>query len=191
LRVRNMVKHAVVGAVDDTGHWQRAQIEMLDSEVRNGIPVFQHYGFASNPPVGDADNPEALVVHPGGRPDSAVIIGIGDRRYRIRNLSAQEVCVYDAQGSTLKLKANGDIEATPASGTMKINANTLNIGGDVTVAGDLHATGTIKGDTDVVAHSATLGADISLNSHAHNVSAVDGNTLSVVFTPPGKTGSPT
>lgn len=184
LRTRNMIRHAVIKAIDDTTKWQRAQIEALDSEVRNGIPVFQPYGFASNPDASDGDSPEALVVNIGGRPDGAVIVQITDRRYRARNLQPGEVAMYDKTGSIFTFQTNGDVVLSTGSGEFKINDN-------VTITGDLRVNGGIKADADVVGHSGTLGADISLINHGHNVSALDGNSLPVVFTPPGKTGSPT
>jgi phage baseplate assembly protein V len=192
LRARNMIKHAVIGSSDDTGKWQRVQIEALDGEVRHGIPVFQSFGFASNPDTSDGENPEALVVHIGGRPDGAVVIQITDRRYRPKNLQPGETAMYDKAGSIITMQTNGDIVISSGSGELKINDN-------VTVTGDLHVQGGIKSDADIVAHRGVLGDDVSLISHKHGVNATaDTSTGVVTFTAPsnpavppsGTTGTP-
>jgi phage baseplate assembly protein V len=193
-RLRNLVVRAVVNSVDDSGKWQRAQIEASDGETLSGVPVFQPYGFSSNAPVAaGGDGPEALVVRIGGRPDNSVIIAIGDRRYRLPNLAAEEVAMYDAQGSIVKCQSNGDINLKPGSGTVTVTGDVV-VSGNVTASGDLISqTGNVQAQGgDVLGHSATLGADISLIGHKHNVAAVaDTSTGAVTFTPPAKTGSPT
>lgn len=143
-RVANMVARAVISAVDDAKKVQLVQLGLLTDETRDDIERFQEYGFTSNPPTGS----EAVVVFVGGSREHGLAIGTEDRRYRIRNLTSGEVAVYDKTGSKIVLKANGNIELTPSSGTTALV-------GDVTVSGTLTAT------TDVV------GGGKSLKNHVH------------------------
>lgn len=164
-RIRNLLVYTVVGAVDDTGDWQRMDMEALASELRGGVAVFDQYGFACNMPVPDAANPEALVLRVGGRVDAAFIIASRDRRYRLKNLASSEVALYSAQGQTILLKANGEIVLTAAMGAkIRLESDTT-IDADLVVTGDIHGQGTVKGDTDVVVGSSP--ASVSLKGHVH------------------------
>lgn len=162
-RITNLVTRGVVKTADDEKQIQELQVELLSDEVRE-VERFGQYGFTSVP----LDGAEAVTVFAGGRRDHGLVIAIEDRRYRIRNLSGGEVAVYNHTGAKLVMKANGDIEATPADG------------GKFRVNGDVEATG------DVVAGT------VSLKSHTHSVQGtVSTAPGDVTFLPvDGKTGGP-
>lgn len=84
---------------------------------------------------------------------------------------------YYASGLELKngntvihLNDDGTVEITNGTSTITMNGNTVAINGNVTISGDITATGTITGDTDVIAgtisgkthvHTGNLGTDTS------------------------------
>jgi phage gp45-like len=139
----------VVKLVDDSTKMQLLQAVLLSDEAREGIERFQNYGFTSVP----LEGAEAVIVFVGGRRDHGLALAVDDRRHRLRNLESGDVAVYNNAGSKIVLKANGDIEITPDSGT-------------VTVTGDLDVSGTLTASTDVV------GGGKSLASHTHSAGAL-------------------
>jgi phage gp45-like len=123
----------------------------------------------------------------GGESDHGVVLGWFDKTYRPTDLEPGEAKMYtkfgqtiymdmlgqitlqDQAGSTLTLKANGDIQAAPASGLYKVTGElhtTSHIvcGGDLTVALDLQAAN-MSASNDVSA-----GNDVTA---AHDVSAAN------------------
>lgn len=164
-RVVNMLARAVVNSIDDSKKLQLAQVEILSGEVRADVERFQNYGFTSVPKKGA----EAIVVRLGGHADHTIILCIDDRTYRLRNLESGEVAMYDATGSTVIMKSNGDIEVAPSSGKVKFT-------------GDVDVSGTLTADTDCV------GGGKSLKDHTHMM-ATTGSPL-VVTTSNAIVGSP-
>jgi phage gp45-like len=173
-RVANMIARAVVSVVDDSKKIQIVQLDLLEGETRSEIERLQEYGFTSNPRPGA----EAAVIFVGGRRDHGLCVAVDDRRYRVKDLGAGEVAVYNDTGAKLVFKANGDIELTPKAGQK------------LKVAGSVDVTGTLTASTDVV------GGGKSLASHTHPASL----TLAGVTTAPGvplagtatgSTGTPT
>ena len=138
-RVSNLFSRGTVKATDDSKKLQILQVGLLAEETRADIERPQPYGFTSSA----KDGAEAFVIFVNGQRDHGLAICVEDRRYRIKNLDSGEVAVYDATGSKIVLKANGDIQLVPSSGKVK-------------VTGDLEATGDVK-----------AGA-ISLKNHTHN-----------------------
>lgn len=165
-RIRNVVGRGTLTADANAGaKFQELQIEMTEGDVRAEVEHAEAYGFTSRPKSGA----EAVVVFVGGRRDHGVAVAVGDRRFRLLNLEAGGVAVYNDTGAKIVLRANGDIEVTPKSGQK------LKVSGSVEVTGDLTATGTVKGTTDVVGGPSNR----SLASHAHAAGSL------VVTTAPG------
>lgn len=163
VRVANLVGRGVVKSADASQDLQVLQAEFLSGEVRDELEHFEPYGLTARP----RPDAEVAAVFVGGRRDHGLAFGVVDRRYRIKNLESGEVAVYNHTGAKIVIKANGDIEATPATG------------GKFRVVGDVEATG------DVVA------SGISLKTHVHSVSGTaPSGGGSVVFDPTGKTGGP-
>lgn len=167
MKLTDLISRAIVRVVNDVKKIQAVQAVLLADETRDDIERAQNYGFTSVP----LDGAQAIVLNVDGRRDHSIAIVVDDRRYRLTGLANGEVAVYDQTGTSIVLKANGDIQITPSSGTARFTGN-------VTVSGTLTAT------TDVV------GGGKSLKDHVHTVAG--GNSGGpVVFTlVDGQTGKP-
>lgn len=110
--VNGLVSRAVVRVVDDAKKLQLVQLSVLDGETRDEVERFQNYGFTSVPKEGA----EAVVIFAGGQRDHGLCIAVDDRRYRLKDLGAGEVAVYNDAGARILLKASGEIELTPKPG---------------------------------------------------------------------------
>lgn len=162
-----LITRAIVRLVNDARQIQAVQLELLKDETHDDIERVQNYGFTSNP----LEGAQAVVLHVDGRRDHSIAIVVEDRRYRLTGLAGGEVAMFDQTGTSIVLKANGDVEIAPSSGTSRFTGN-------VTVSGTLTAT------TDVV------GGGKSLKNHTHSVSGSNSGGP-VVFVPPDLTGAPT
>lgn len=89
-RIRLAAARAVVRLVDDAIALQLLQVDLLAGETRDGVERFQEYGFTCHPHAGA----EAVAVSLGGNRAHTLIIAVDDRRYRVKNLAAGEVCLY-------------------------------------------------------------------------------------------------
>lgn len=149
-----MIARAVVNTVADDKKLQILQVDVLADETKDDVERFQNFGFTSVPKAGA----EAIVVFVGGTRDHGVVLAVDDRQYRLRSLESGEVAMYDATGSKIVMKKNGDIEVIPSSGKVKLT-------GDLAVSGDVNCDGTVTGTTDCV------GGGKSLKSHTHVMDA--------------------
>jgi phage baseplate assembly protein V len=159
-----MVGRAVIKAVADDPRMQTAQLELLDGEVRDGVEVFQHYGFSSVPLA----ESEAIVVSVGGNRDHGIVVAHGDRRSRPTGLEAGDVAVYHNEGHLIVLKANGLIEMTAAT-QVRITAPTLEVTAETKIRFDtplLEVTGDIKDRCDGAGRTMQSMRDI-YNEHDH------------------------
>lgn len=102
-RLNGLIGRAVLKAVDDARGLQTLQIELMADELCPDAERVQDYGFASHPHA-DA---EAVAIHPGGLRSHALVIAVADRRYRLRNMAAGEVALYDDLGQVVRLKRDG------------------------------------------------------------------------------------
>lgn len=157
-QIANMVSRAVVRLVDDGQKMQALQVGILDGETRDGVERVQNYGFTSVPLAGA----EAVVVFVNGRRDHGLAVAVDDRSHRLTGLEQGEVAIYSETGSKVVLKANGDVEVTPASGVVKVV-------GDVEADGISLKTHTHPGSTLVT--TATVGASATLGTISGNTGA--------------------
>lgn len=102
-RVAMMVARAVVTLVDDARGLQALQLSGLADELLEGAERMQDYGFTSHPHPGA----EAVVVFPGGLRSHPLIVALGDRRHRLKDLQPGEVAIYDDQGQVVVLGRDG------------------------------------------------------------------------------------
>ncbi len=149
-RLRGMVGRAVLRLVDDATKAQSLQLDLLADESQDAVERLQNYGFTAHPHPGA----EAVVVCLGGLRSHAVAIAVEDRRYRLRELEAGEVALYDDLGNVVKL-GRERIEIVAASEVRIVAPDGVSIVGDVAIDGELTVTG------DAVADG------VSLKNHVH------------------------
>lgn len=102
-RVANMLARAVIQAVNDGAGIQALQLSVLDGELVDEAERMQDYGFTSVPHPGA----EAVLAFPGGLRSHALVVAVGDRRYRLKGLQAGEVAMYDDQEQRVVLGREG------------------------------------------------------------------------------------
>lgn len=133
-RVKLMLLRGVVRGSTQKG-LQLLQIETL-AGVQDDVEHFEPLGLTARP-IGTTT--ELLSGYIGGSRMHPVVLAVVDRTKRPQDLEEGEVLVYQpATGARIHLKANGDIELTPAaSGDVRVT-------GDLLVAGGIQATGNIN-----------------------------------------------
>lgn len=107
-RIRNVVARGVIKTVDDTKKVQQQQNSLLAGETKSGIERYQNYGFTSVPHPGM----ETVVVFAGGDRSNGIIVAVGDRQFRVKNLQPGEVAIYTDEGDVIKLGRNRKIQVT-------------------------------------------------------------------------------
>lgn len=179
-KVQLMVGRAIIAAVNEQSPNQQVQIKLLADEDTEA-ERFTEYGFTSVP----HDGCEAITIFVGGNRDHGIVIGTSDRRYRLKGLQNGEVAIYTDEGSHIKLARGKLIEIVGQrvnitapdglhiDGVLHTQTHVI-ADGNVTVAGQVIATGTISSATDV------SSAGKSFNAHTHNENGTGGGTT----TPP-------
>lgn len=175
-RVRLMVSRGILRLVDDATKLQLVQVALLADEVRGNVERFQEYGFTSHPHSGA----EAMVVSVGGSRDHCVVIAIDDRRYRLANLAAGEVALYDDLGQSVVLKRTGVEVTSPtritatapqvdivASTKVTVSTPLLEVTGNITAGGNITAAGNVA---DTAGAKTMAGMRTTYNTHIHGTS---------------------
>lgn len=114
-RVRLTVGRGVLNLVSSGDAVQTMQATFHEGETRAGLEQFGEYGFTSNPPAGC----EIAAVFVGGDRSHGIIVGIGDRKYRLTGLAPGEVALYTDEGDKLVFKRGRKIEIDTLSVTIK------------------------------------------------------------------------
>lgn len=174
-RVRRMCLGAIIRSVNDDGDLQRMQVESIGHSVYDNVERFGQFGFTSNPPAGL----DAIIIERTGK---HIVVAVGDRKYRIKNLEPGDAAVYDIRGQKIILNETG-IAATDAFGNnakmdgsgitlTDINGNTIsmtaagvNINGVlITQDGTMTTPSTITAGGDI-----TSGTGKTLDTHTHQI----------------------
>ena len=176
-RLYLMIARAAVRLVDDGKGMQVVQADLGAGDTRDGLEHFQEYGFTSRAraPSG-TKGPEGIGLRVGGDGAHTVLICVGDRRFRLKSLAEGEVAMYDDLGQLIRLTRSGiviDGASVPV---------TVRNCGSLEVDADLHVTGTIETDEDLVAAgdvsdqsgTALTMADMrtTFNAHTHTAHGV-------------------
>jgi phage gp45-like len=122
--------------MDDKGLWPTLDIDMFKGESKTGIEWPQMYGVHSYPKSQDSGGDsggggasqqaadgggggdsgggqgggkaaEAMVLFLNGQRSHGVVLGIGDRRYRIKGTKEGEVAIYDDQKQQIHITRDG------------------------------------------------------------------------------------
>lgn len=126
-RIRMMVSRGTLSGADDAPGVQALQIELLDDEVAEDVERIGEYGFTSKPHAGA----EVAMVFVGGLRSHGLVIGIEDRRYRLKDMEDGEVAIYDDLGQCVHLKRDG-IEITTEQ-RVTVNADSVEVNAESVV----------------------------------------------------------
>lgn len=167
-RVMLMLGRAILRAINDTGATQLAQLSLLAEEERSSVEIWHDYGYTSNPPAGL----EAAVLFPAGKRNHGIVVAIGDRKFRLRNLQAGEVALYTDEGDSLVFKRGRMIEITTTTLVVKASSKCVFETPLVEVTGNLAVAGTGNGLTCVITGTLTASVDLigggkSMIGHKH------------------------
>ncbi|MGC5830121.1 phage baseplate assembly protein V [Ralstonia pseudosolanacearum] len=169
-RVALMVARCVLTAVNDAAGLQRAQVRVLADDDHDDVERFQQYGFTGVP----QDGAEGLFLAIGGNTDHGVLIGVEDRRYRLKGLQGGEVALYDDQGLKVHLTRDGIVVDGGGKDVRFVNTPTVRIPQDLQVGRDIVAGRDIA---DSGGGKTMRGMRGTYNGHNHPENNVaDGNT---------------
>jgi phage baseplate assembly protein V len=107
-RLSDAIARIIIRAVNAAGKTQLWQFEdeapdVDDNEDLHETESIQHFGFASNPPLGS----EAIAVNVAADGDHAVIIASQHKDYQPTGLAEGEVALYTKDGVKVHCKADG------------------------------------------------------------------------------------
>lgn len=166
-RIRNIASRGVIKIVNDNTKIQQMQNSLLAGELKSGIEHYQDYGFTSVPLPGM----ETLVVFCGGDRSNGVVVAVGDRQFRLKQLQPGEVALYTDEGDIIKLCRNRKIQVTTlhmevnATEDVTYNTKTMTVNAS---AGVKFNTPMVEGSGDVKDATSTMQAmRDTYNGHAH------------------------
>lgn len=181
-RLQNVISSGRLTAVDDAGPVQRIQVNFGPQQIVDGIIVPHDFGFSSNPPI---DSDVAAGFMSGDR-SKGIAYGINSQKFRYKNLPSGGTVLYDANGNSVLLTADGITVTSNAlpvlvtgattvtvvgTGSVTLRAPTITLDGNAVVTGNLGVAGDI---TDVDgSNTATLQSlRAAYNEHAHLVPGI-------------------
>lgn len=102
-RIGNLASRGVVVMVNAALKMQGLQLRLMAGEIKDGVEHIEPYGLTAHPHPGA----EAITLFFGGDRSHGVVLATPDRRFRLRNLAAGEVALYDDLGHVIKLSRGG------------------------------------------------------------------------------------
>ena len=99
-RIAGLMARGQVLRAEDASGLQRLQLRLLAGETSLDLEHLQAYGFTSVPLAGAEP---ALALFLQGDRSNGLVIGVADRRYRLRPLEAGDVALYDFEGQKVVL----------------------------------------------------------------------------------------
>tara|TARA_R110002110_G_scaffold64634_8_gene178591 strand:+ start:2421 stop:2936 length:516 start_codon:yes stop_codon:yes gene_type:complete len=148
-RLMMLLVRGIVSAVQDDKALQTLSLDLLADESKDGVERFQDYGFTTHPPTGL----EALVAFVGGNRSHGIVLAVGDRKFRLRNLASGEVALYDDQGQKVYIRRDGILVESDFKITLRAP--------QILIDGAVHITGATTSDADIAAEG------VSLEHHTH------------------------
>ena len=176
--IQDMLARGFVTFSDRLKKMREVQCEFLAGEVRSELEHAEPYGFTSEPIMGA----EAFAAFFDGNRSNGIVFCIADRRYRITDMEAGEVAIYDDQGQKVHFKRDGILIETPknltatVAGVVDVTAPQTTIHGPLTVDGLITGKGGLEisggSGASVNGSLTTMGdvvaAGVSLDNHTHN-----------------------
>jgi phage baseplate assembly protein V len=153
-----MLAKARARLFDDTGSFQRVQLEVLKGEVRDDAVRLQEYGFSSHPFAGAT----ALVAFLSGNRSHPVIVALDDAARRKKGLRQGEVIIYDDLGQEVHLTRDGIVIRAAGMPVTITNAEKVRMETPI-----LEVTGEIRDLCDSGAGQTMSGMRSVFNEHTH------------------------
>ncbi len=119
-RIRRVILGAKIESTDDATPLQQMKVQTLGRAVYDKVEVFGQFGFTSRPPNGS----DAIIVERNGK---YIVIAVGDRQHRIRNIESGDSVVYDVRGQTIILNKSGIMTTDVFDNTITTDANGVKI----------------------------------------------------------------
>ncbi|MBS4773437.1 MAG: phage baseplate assembly protein [Proteobacteria bacterium] len=158
------IRFGIVKLIED-GKTQHCQVKTAGGEVINEVAFLEPYGFTSKP----RSKSETLVFNVNANPGNNVVLNIGNRELRFKELKDGEVAMYDAAGNLLHFKNNGNIELK-AAGEVKVKANKA-----VVDAQEIITTGRTKLAGGTLG-AAFVGCSVEVDPQTHKGTITSGST---------------
>ncbi len=165
-RIRNVAARGIIKIVNDKTKIQQIQASLLAGELKDGIEHYQDYGFTSVPIVGM----ETLVVFCGGDRSNGVVVAVGDRKFRLKEMQPGEVALYTDEGDIIKLARGRKIQVSTThlevTAAEDIAYNTKNM--------NINATESVNITTPVINASQNISAGGEVNDKTGTMTAMRG-----------------
>lgn len=157
-KINNMLSRGMVTMVNSGSKMQGLQIALQEDELKDDMEHFEQYGITSHPPAGA----EALAAFLNGDRSHGLVIAVAHRAYRLQNLEAGEVAIYDDQGAKVHLTREGIV--IDGGGKQLLITNTPTVRMETPM---LEVTGDIQDNCDT--NTRTMkGMRDRYNIHHHN-----------------------
>jgi phage baseplate assembly protein V len=172
-KVFSMIARGTLSGLDTGQKMQVAQARLMAGETKDGLEVFEPYGFTSAALTGA----ELIAQFLDGDRSNGYIIVIADRRYRIV-LESGEVAIHDDQGQKVHLTRNGIVIDGAGKPLVIENTTTTTIRAGESVrieAPILECTGAIKDMCDTPEGKTMGNMRGTYNEHDHNENNAPGS----------------
>jgi phage baseplate assembly protein V len=139
---------------------QRAHVDGLAGEQVPDVELFQQFGHTSAPP----DGSQLIVIPLGGRTSASVIVATEHGAYRFKLNAKGEAAMYNQWGDVVHMRQDRTIHMVAATQVL-IDAPLLQVNGQI------HSTGNITSDADVLDQGGTKsmrGMRDVYNPHTHS-----------------------
>lgn len=194
-KIYSMITRGTLSLLDTARKMQVAQVRLLAGETKDGLEVFEQYGFTSAANLGA----EVISLFLDGDRSNGIVICVADRRFRLM-VNPGEVAVYDDLGQKVHLTRSGividgaglpilieNVPTATVKADAKINLDTplVECTGNLTVIGGMNVLGTgdtggtshITGDFEIVGSTLTHNGKNIGSTHTHSgVQSGSGNT---------------
>lgn len=166
----DLVTRGVLTAKNAARKMRTVQTVLFADDVRDDVEHFEPYGFSSEAKTGA----EVLAASLAGDRSHTIAVIITDRRFRPTGMKDGEVVVFDDLGRQVYLKRDGifvegkDSPVTVhTSGNVVLDAPLVKTTGDLEVAGNIVAKGTVN-DLSGNGGSSMSAMRSVYNTHTHN-----------------------
>ncbi len=154
-RLSNLWQRGTLKLVDDSTDIQQLQVALRSGQVRDKREHPTNYGFTHHPPASLVD---IHMASQGGNTAKGVVIVVGDRQFRLKDLQEGEVALYDDQGQYIKLARDNTIEVI-TSGQIIAQCTTATIEASESCTLDTPLT-TCTGDVVIEGNLTVVGVSV-------------------------------